>query len=139
MSRLDKIEKRLDNSSVTKKSDKTLMLFFLGILLLGIGIFMVFQATRVEASWHIWYLGSWGMPTGLVAVPLLIGIGVLFYNKRSAIGWIVIILGIAFILITIIMSVNIRFKSTSLYVYILMFGSIMAGGGLILRALFRKR
>ncbi|MGL5677167.1 MAG: hypothetical protein ACRDDX_12180 [Cellulosilyticaceae bacterium] len=76
------------------------------------------------------------MPSGLVTVPLLVGIGILFYNSDSFLGKFVVFLGVAIILLTIIMSVRIVFRSTSLYNYILMFGSVLAGLGLMTKGLF---
>lgn len=138
LSKMDDLEKHLIDKPEKSKSDHVLLDFFLGLLLLGIGLFMVFQMTDVQTSWHTWYIGSWGVPTGVVVIPLLIGIGMLFFNFKSIIGWIVSVLGIAIILVTIIMSVEFVFRRTSLFLYILMFGTILAGTGLLLRSLFRK-
>jgi hypothetical protein len=115
-----------------------LLNFFLGILLFGIGIFMVFQCTSVTAHWYTWKIGGWGVPTGVVIIPLLIGIGLLFFNSKSIISWLVTILGLAIILVTIILSVDIVFRKTSLFNYILMFGTILAGTGLLLKSIFTK-
>lgn len=138
LSKMDDLEKHLIDKPEKSKSDHVLLDFFLGLLLLGIGLFMVFQMTDVRTSWHTWYIGSWGVPTGVVAIPLLIGIGMLFFNSKSIIGWIVSVLGIAIILVTIIMSVEFVFRRTSLFLYLLMFGTILAGTGLLLKSLFRK-
>lgn len=141
MSKLDEIEETLDDINKPKKKEednKTLLYFFLGILLIGVGIFVVLQNTTVSTRWYTWRLGSFGVPTGATVIPLLIGVGIMFYNPKSIIGKIVIGLGFAFVLITIILSVDIRFNTTSLFVYILMVGSIFAGVGLLLRAIFKK-
>lgn len=139
MSRMDDLEKHLiENPKKNDDDDNILLNFFLGIILLAVGVYMVFQCTDVHASWHIWYIGGWGVPSGLVVVPLLVGIGMLFYNSKSIAGWIVSTIGVAIILATIIMSVQIRFRSTSLFNYILMFGTILAGTGLLLKSLFKK-
>lgn len=139
MSRMDELEKHLIDDPKKGDGDNILLNFFLGLILLAVGVFMVFQCTDVQADWYTWHIGSWGMPSGVVAIPLLIGIGLLFYNSKSIAGWIVATIGLAFILVTIIMSVHIRFRSTSLFNYILMFGSVLAGTGLLLRSLFKKR
>lgn len=103
-----------------------------GVLLL-VGIFLLFQNTRVSASWHVWRIGSFGLPTGVTVLPLLVGIGLWVYRPKWVVGKIVTAAGILFILLTIFFSVHIQFMSTGLFNYILMFGCIAVGVALILR------
>ena len=124
------------------KNRNDLLNFFLGLLMFGGGLFMVLQNAQVTSSWgsgYFYRIGSWGVPNGLIMLPVLIGIVMLFLMDKKIFGWIVTVLGILFILLTIIMSVRITWRSTSAYVFIIMFGLVAAGGGLMLRALFRKR
>ena len=90
-------------------------------------------------DWYTWMFGSFRLATGLILVPFIIGIIILFYNPKSLIGKIVTIIGICIIVATIIMSIKIVFKSTSLFNLILMIGMIAAGSGLLLRWYFKKR
>ncbi len=71
----------------------------------------------------------------MVILPLLMGIvwKVIDYDSKGA--WFLIGLGILFILLTIIMGVRIRFITTSLFDYILMFGLTALGLGFLLRSL----
>lgn len=126
----------------SKKNKNELLNFFLGLIMFGAGLFLILQNARVTSSWgsgYFYHIGSWGVPNGLVVVPLIIGIMMLFIMDKKIFGWIFVVLGIVFILATIIMSVQIRWVNTSAYVFILMFGLVAAGGGLILRALFKTK
>lgn len=136
MSKLNNLENHLIDNPKKNTGKNTLLQFFIGIFMVGIGIFMVFQNTYVTMNWVSWHLGAFSVPTGVVSIPLFIGIGLLFYNSKSIINWIVAILGFLIILVTIIMSVSIIFKTTSLYVYVIMFGLIAAGVALLLKSLF---
>lgn len=135
MSKLNKKETSDSNYSSTSSSLKA---FLLGLLLTALGVYMVFQMTSVQTSWYTWSLGSFSIPTGLVTIPLLIGIGLVFYNPSSFWSKFVVCLGVGIILITIIMSVRIVFTRTSLFNYVLMFGSIVAGIGLMVKGLFPR-
>lgn len=137
MSKMDDYEKRVDKRQ--PKEDKSGLYFLLGIVMLGVGCFLVARNTYVTASWYSWRIGGVGLPTGVVAIPFLVGIGMLFYNSKSKIAYTVLILGAAFILVTIILSVHIRFATTDLYTYILMFGCIFGGLGFLLRSIFKKK
>lgn len=140
MSKLDELEKQMIQEPNKKNNgNNTLLQFFLGLILFCAGVFLVFQNTTISMAWYVWSIGSMGLSQGAVIIPLLIGIGLLFYNSKSIVSWLVFILGIVFVLITIIMSVRIHFNSISLFSYVLMFGIILAGAGLLLKSLFIKK
>lgn len=140
---LEKTYKELHEMNKNRsKPGNDLLHFFVGLLMFGGGLFMILQNAQVTSSWgygYFYHIGSWGVPNGLIMLPLLIGIAMLFMMDRKIFGWIVTALGIIFILLTIIMSVRISWRTTSAYVFIIMFGLVAAGGGLMLKALFRKR
>ena len=79
------------------------------------------------------------MSTGTVTIPLIIGIIWYFFNSKSVVPKIIITLSVIFIVVSIIMSVRINFVATSLFDYILIFGMVAAGSGLLLRGTFRKK
>lgn len=120
-------------------SDNDLLLFFVGVILLGVGLFMLSKRVMVHSSWYIWRIGGFDLSSGTVTIPLIIGIIWYFVKPKSIIPKIIITLGVIFIIITIIMSVRINFVTTSMFDYILIFGMAGAGAGLLLRTLFKKR
>ena len=93
-----------------------------------------------------WWGSLWGgfgmntsLATGLMLVPLLIGIGLLFFLDRKWIGWVVTAIGLLAILVTLLTSVRFRPVSASLWQYVVMFGMIAAGCGLVARGLLKSR
>ena len=122
-----------------KRSENELLQFFIGIVLIGVGLFMLSKRVMVHSSWYIWRIGGFDLSSGTVTVPLLIGIVWYFCNNKSIAAKILIVLGIIFIVATIIMSVRINFVTTSMFDYILIFGMTAAGSGLLLKTLFMKR
>lgn len=135
MRELDEIEK---NISSQKKSSNDLLTFLISIILLAVGIMLVFKQTSVSTASYAWHIGSWGVPTGITAIPIFVGILLLFYNSKSIVSWLVFVAGLVFLILTIILSVQIRFRTTDLFTYFLMFGSIFAGAGLFIRSVFGK-
>jgi len=106
--------------------------FFLGVLLAGIGTYLVLNQVQVTSSWgHMWGYSSFG----LSVVPLLLGVGMLFYNGKSTAGWVLSILGLGIILAGILMNMDIYFRPTSLYNTLFMLAMLAAGFGLIARSL----
>lgn len=120
-------------------SGNELLQFFIGIVLLGTGLFMLSKRVMVHSSWFIWSIGGFDLSSGTVIIPLIIGIIWYCINSKSMIPKIIITLSIIFIVLTIIMSVRINFVPTSLFDYILMFVMVAAGSGLLLKTLFWKK
>lgn len=132
-----------ETKSSSRKTKNDLLMFFIGLVLLGAGLFWLFQRTSV-ATVGIFsgglLFGNIMIPTGIVLLPLIIGIILLFFlEDKRIIGWIVTVIGLIIVILSILMSVRISFERTSLFEFICMFGFIAAGTGLLLRTLFRKR
>ena len=90
--------------------------------------------TRVTVTSGFW--GWWGDNTfGLTLVPLLIGIGLLFFNGRSVLGWLLMGGGAVIILAGIIANLQVYFRPTSLFNTLLMLGLLAAGLGIVARSL----
>lgn len=142
-----KNKKIYEESKDTKKiyqnnqgsSDNEVLQFFLGIILLGAGLFMLSKRVMVHSSMYIWRIGGFDLSSGTVTIPLIIGIIWHFFDSKSIIAKIIITLGVIFIVLSIIMSVRINFVTTSMFDYILIFGMAAAGSGLLLKTLFKKR
>jgi len=132
-----------ETKSSSRKTKNDLLMFFIGLILLGAGLFWLFQRTSV-ATVGIFsgglLFGNIMIPTGIVLIPLILGIILLFFlEDKRIIGWIVTVIGLIIVILSILMSVRISFERTSLFEFICMFGFIAAGTGLLLRTLFRKR
>ena len=136
----EELKELRDNMKETKEKGSNEMLqFFLGIIMLGLGLFLLSKRVIVHNSWYLWRIGSFNLSSGLVTVPLIIGIIWQFYNSKSVIPKIIITLGVIFIIATIIMSIRISFMATSMFDYIIIVGLAAAGSGLLLKTLFRKK
>ena len=88
----EELKELRDDMKDTKNENNNEMLdFFLGIIMLGAGLFMLSKRVMVHSSWYIWRIGSFDLSSGLVTVPLIIGIIWQFYNPKSIIPKIIII------------------------------------------------
>ena len=110
--------------------------FVLGLLSLGGGLFLIGQAVSVSSVWGRFRFIGLALPSGLVVIPLLIGIGMLFYNHKGKLWKYVTAFGALLILLAVILSVRITVNRVSLFDFILMFGFTVAGVGMLLRFWF---
>jgi hypothetical protein len=110
-------------------------LFFMGLGLTVAGCYLLLNQVDVHGGY--WRFGGWGSSTsfGLTLIPLLLGIGLLFYDGRSAIGWLLTGAGALIILAGIIANMQIHFRTTTLYNTLLMLILLVAGLGLVFRSL----
>ena len=88
------------------------------------------QVTVTSGFWSFFGYNAFG----LSLVPLLIGIGALFYNGKSVLGWLLTGAGVLIIFVGILSHLQIFFRPTSLYNTLFMLGALAAGIGLVARS-----
>lgn len=107
-------------------------MFFVGLALAIAGGYMLTSKVTVSSgTWALWGYNSFG----LSLLPFLIGTGLLFFNARSILGWLLTMAGVIIILAGILMNLRIYFEPTSLFDTLMMLGMLAAGVGLLLRSL----
>lgn len=108
--------------------------FLLGLAFVAAGGFLLLDHVRVSGGfWDMLGLGT--ATFGYTLIPLCIGIGFLFFDAKSPIGWILTGLSAVFILVGIIVSMHISLMYTSLFALIVMLTLLFGGLGLIARSL----
>lgn len=106
--------------------------FLIGLGMAIAGAYMIMNRVTVTSSfWTIYGYNTFG----LTLVPFVIGIGLVFFNGRSIIGWLLVFASVIIIFSAIIMNLQIYFAPTSLYATIIMLILLAGGIGLIARAI----
>jgi len=108
--------------------------FFMGLGLVVAGGYLVLNQVQVTSSFAFFGVGGPG-GFGLTLLPLLFGVGVLFFDGKSKPGWFLSIAGALATLAAILMSLSISWQSTTLFNTLLMFTLLASGVGLVLRSL----
>src|SRR5258708_20249022 len=75
------------------------------------GYFLANQVSVVGSYWTFYGANTFG----ITLVPMLLGVGILFWNGRSLAGWILTAAGALFILAGVIANLNIYFCPTTLF------------------------
>ena len=119
------------------KEKNPLLCLFGGIALLAAGLYWLTQSVVVSSGFGMgrFMLGGMSIPSGLIVVPLLLGIFWAVLKPGSFGAKIVIVAGVVIIVAAIIASVELHFVRKSLYEYILMLGMIFVGAALLARVL----
>ncbi len=109
----------------------------IGQFLLGLGMavagayLLTNQVTVTSGYWRLWGYNGFG----LSLIPLVLGIGFLFFNGRSIAGWLLTFAGSVIIFVGILTNLDIYFRPTSLFNTILMLILLAGGIGLVARSL----
>ncbi len=109
----------------------------LGEFLLGLGMAIVgayLLSNRLTVSSGYWTL--WGYSAfGISLIPLMIGIGLLFFNGRSPVGWLLLGGSLLAIGAGIVANLHVYLQPTSLFATLVMLTLLAGGVGLVAKAL----
>ena len=110
--------------------------FLMGFVMASVGAYLLSNQVMVTSSYWSFYGTN---AFGITLIPMLFGIGILFWNGRSVIGWLLTAGGALFIVAGVIANMHIFFQPTSLFNTIVMLVLLVGGIGLVARALSPHR
>ena len=106
--------------------------FLVGLLMAVGGAYLLTNQVSVSSGFWGWF----GPHTfGLTLLPLVFGIGLLFFDGASRAGWLLTVAGAVIILLGILMNLRIYFEPTSLFNTLTMLVLLAGGLGLVARSL----
>ena len=106
--------------------------FLFGFVLAVAGGWMLMNQISVDGgTWSLWGYSSFG----LSLVPFVVGVGLLFFDGSSKIGWLLLLAGLVIIVAGVLVNLRIYFHRASLFDTLMMFGLLAGGIGLIARSL----
>jgi hypothetical protein len=106
--------------------------FVAGVVMAAVGGYLLTNQVQVTTSfWHFWGANAFG----LTLLPMLVGVGFLFFNGKSVVGWLLTVVGLAIIVAGILMNMDIYFQQTSLFNTLIMLVLLAGGIGLVIRSL----
>jgi uncharacterized protein len=110
--------------------------FLIGLAMTIGGAYLITnQVVVTSGAWSLWGYNAFG----LSLLPLMVGVGCLFFNGKSSVGWLLTFAGVVIIFAGILMNMSIYFRSTSLFNTIIMLVLLSGGIGLIANSLKAKR
>jgi hypothetical protein len=106
--------------------------FLLGLAMaVGGGYLLTNQVTVSSGFWSFFGPHTFG----LSLLPLVFGIGMLFFDGRSVLGRLLTVAGAVIIFLGILMNLRIYFEATSLFNTLVMLALLAGGLGLVARSL----
>lgn len=113
--------------------------FLLGLIMMCSGFYLLLSSVIVSSSFgfgsRLFGIGGFGVTGGIILVPLVIGIGMIFYNARSVLGWLIAIAAFFAMVFGVIASVSLDLRSMSAFYLITVLVLAFGGLGLFLGSL----
>ncbi|MEM7019872.1 MAG: hypothetical protein AAF512_21360 [Pseudomonadota bacterium] len=113
--------------------------FFLGLTMMLIGGYLFLDAVHVTQHFSfgspIYSFGGFHLTSGLVLIPFLFGIGMIFYNADNYLGWGLVAVTLIILTVGIISSIHFSIRRMSAFELMLILGLAVGGLGLFLSSL----
>lgn len=113
--------------------------FFLGLTMMIAGGYLFLESIQVVSHFGMGYrlysIGGFGLTSGMVMVPFVFGVGLLFYNGKNPIGWILMLGSLVMLGFGVVSSIDFRFRNMSAFELITILVLMVGGLGIFLRSL----
>jgi len=117
--------------------------FFIGLVMMCGGFYLLLNAITVTSSFGMGMrmygfsaMGShYNITSGMVMIPFMFGVGLIFYNGKNILGWLLAIGSITALIFGVISSVRFSFRTMTSFDLIVILVLAMGGLGLFLRSL----
>ncbi len=115
--------------------------FVLGFILFIAGIYLFLSELQVYVPFfggrggHLYSVGGVNINTGYVLIPMLIGIGIMFYDASKNIGWFLFFGSLIALIFGVIANTQVNFSNLSAFDLIVIFFLLAGGLGLLLSAM----
>ncbi|MEL0629431.1 hypothetical protein [Psychromonas aquatilis] len=116
--------------------------FFIGVIMMCGGFYMLLNAITVTTNfgfssrlYRIEQLGGLGITGGTLMIPLILGIGLIFYNAKNILGWLLFLGSIVALIFGVISSIRFGIHAMSSFDLIVILVLAIGGLGLFLRSL----
>ncbi|MDB4213843.1 hypothetical protein N9741_03125 [Octadecabacter sp.] len=113
--------------------------FFIGIVMIIAVGYLLLRGIMVRPQFGLgnamYSIGGFPVTTGLVLVPFAFGVGMIFYNSRNWIGWLLAGGSVVALVVGVIASINFTLVRMSAFDLLVIIILLVGGIGLFLRSL----
>ncbi len=114
-------------------------LFFIGFFMFCGGIYMLLNSITFYANYgfgaRLYSIGGIGITSGMVLIPFMFGVGIIFYNARNILGWLLAAGSITALIFGVISSIQFHMRPMSAFDLIVILVLTVGGLGIFFRSL----
>lgn len=105
-----------------------------GFGLIAVGVLMVLHNIQISTGFmHL--LGFGGGGSGFIILSVIVGIGIMFYDFKNKLGWLLAGGGLVVLLFVLLSQLTMYFAHMSLLGFILMFLPLAVGGAMLAKGM----
>ena len=113
--------------------------FAIGIIMMCSGFYMLLNAIVIRARFgfgqSLYSMGGFNVTTGMIMIPFIFGIGLIFYNSKNMFGWLLTIGSVVSLIFGVISNIHFSMQRMSAFDLIVILVLAFGGLGLFLRSL----
>lgn len=117
--------------------------FFIGVLMFVLGLYLLLKNIYVYNSFSLsmpfYRLGGFSITSGIIMIPFMIGLGMVFYNYKNWIGWLLFVGSLVLLIVGVITSTQFSLASMTAFDLIIILVLLVGGLGLLLRSFKSSR
>ncbi len=117
--------------------------FFIGLAMMCGGFYLLLNAISVNSYFGMhnnifgfsMFGSSMGVTGGMIMIPMIFGIGMIFFNAKNWLGWLLFLGSLAAMIFGVITSIHFQLRHMSAFELIVIMILAFGGLGLFLRSL----
>jgi len=121
--------------------------FVLGFLMMCVGLYLLLNAIVVTQPFTLGYGlysfsmfgGLYAITSGMILLPFVIGVGLIFYNAKNILGWAIAIASLSALIFGVIANIHFAMRPMPLFDLICILVLTVGGAGLFLRSLGHRK
>ncbi|MXR70051.1 hypothetical protein GNT65_15410 [Shewanella sp. JBTF-M18] len=114
-------------------------LFLMGLVMMCGGFYLLLNAISVTSNFSLGYrlynVGGMGITGGTILIPLIFGIGIIFYNAKNLLGWLLTLGSLTALTFGVLSSVRFSLRTMTTFDLLVILVLAVGGLGLFLRSL----
>ena len=112
--------------------------FFIGLIMFCGGIYLLLNSINISTHGlgaRLYRFNGYSVTSGMVMIPFMFGIGIMFYDMRKWYGWVLAGGSLVALIFGVIASINFTFARMSAFDLVVILVLAIGGLGLLLRSL----
>lgn len=113
--------------------------FLIGLIMMIGGGYLLLNGIIVRPNFsmgaRVFGIGGFAITSGMVFIPFMFGVGMIFYNSRNWIGWVLAVGALIALIFGVIANMSIQMARMSGFDLIVILVLLVGGIGLFLRSL----
>ena len=113
--------------------------FLMGVVMMIGGGYLLLSRIVVSPNWGfrsaVYSFGGINVTTGMIFIPFLIGVGIMFYDSRKWYGWLLTLGSLIALIFGVLSNLNVHMQRMNAFDLIIILVLLVGGLGLLLRSL----